>query len=99
MFRGEEEETEEEEDYPCDLTLDTTLESSRDWDHDHLTSTPTKLETSIIESGASSPVSFLGPNYSFLSAEDSVNELGVYKATGIQSSIFWILTSTYPNHD
>ena len=96
MFREQEEETEEEE-HPCDLTLDTTLKTSRDWDHDHLTCTPTKLETSNLESGAFSPVSFLGPDYSFLSAEDSVNELSVYKATGIQSSM--IPYSTYPSHD
>lgn len=60
-----------------DLTLDASLNSSLEWDNKHFTSTPTKMATTNLESCASSPVSFLGPNYSALSVEDSVSERSV----------------------
>lgn len=67
----------EEEECVCDLTLDASLNSSLEWDNKHFTSTPTKMATTNLESYASSPVSFLGPNYSALSVEDSVSERSV----------------------
>ena len=64
---------EKEDESVCDLTMDFSLDCSQD--RDYLTSTPTKLDdTCNLFSDTSSPVSFLGPNYSHLSAEeDSVD--------------------------
>ena len=67
----------EEEECVCDFNLDASLNSSLEWDNKHFTSTPTKMATTNLESYASSPVSFLGPNYSALSVEDSVSERSV----------------------
>ena len=94
MFREQEEEA-EEEDCVCDLTLDASFDTSQDWGHNHLTCTPTKMSTSNLESDASSPVSFLGPNYSFLTVEDSVNEEGVDKTLS-SSDIQSLMGSSVP---
>ena len=53
---------EDDDESNCDLTMDFSPDNSRDWGH--LTSTPIKLDdTSTLVSDASSPISFLSPNF------------------------------------
>ena len=73
----------------CDL-LGGSLDCSLEWGDDHITSTPKKMDASNLESAASSPVSFLRPNYSALSMEDSDNDPdvdGILCSTGYSSPI------------
>ena len=78
---------EDDDESNCDLTMDFSPDNSRDWGH--LTSTPIKLDdTSTLVSDASSPLSFLSPNFSFVdnSVDVQSSHKSITEATGTLSS-------------
>ena len=81
----QEEEDVEEEECACDITFGALLDSSLELNGDHLTSTPKQTDISNLESDASTPVSFLRPNYSALSVEDEPSIDGNSSSTGFFS--------------